>query len=200
MHNKLKTTLDHLLKVVEFDVLKGPYIVGSILTYQTELQFGDSEWTPNDIDIVARNEDQIKVIDAALKNIALSSITINKGAPLTTWDLGDNLSVAAIVHDVDATERVKWADWTIAAFATDGKVVTTIAGAISDVKNRVLRENPFSKDEKLLGLQTAEIDNGSVSWMVPRYYRYRKYQKRGYNDIDNKVYEKNFKYYNGPFY
>lgn len=161
-----------LKNLLKLNLETGPYITGSYMTYLLEYKYRTPNWKPNDIDIVCRTEDQIESVDQILKKLDPNR-TIDRmwGITYYYWTIND-YQIQGIVHDVSAKERIDWVDYTITAIATDGANTIQDDNTENDIVNKILRRRP----NHVFGGKSFQLK------------RYQKYTERGFQDIDNKIY------------
>jgi len=174
--------INYLASVVNFDLVTGPYITGSYLTYQIESQLGRCTWQANDIDIVCRSEASIAELDKLLSPISVDiqrTTRSNKfqqlnsrGQTKITWTV-NNCQVQAVVHDATAADRIRWVDYSVCAIATDGKYTIMNNNTLKDIIHKTLRV-------------TGQLEGfaGQHSLIRERYF---KYTNRGYSDTDQEI-------------
>ena len=170
-----------LLDNVKFDLNTGPYMIGSYISYLIEKEIRVPSWQPGDIDIVCRTEQQILNLDSILAPLA---DTIDKTLsiphkPVYVWSI-KNFNIQSAVNDHNAYERIKYengfADYTVAATASDGYSIVTTETTLKDIAEKTLRFN-MSKEKWI-----AIYRNKNVNFTRQRYKRYK---SRGYKDKDN---------------
>jgi serine/threonine protein phosphatase PrpC len=87
--------------------------------------------------------------------------------------------IQLITHDLTAADRVKWADLTLCAICSDGVTQIMSNTTVVDIKHKMMIEN----NGNLLNL----ID---PKFQLDKIGRYQKYIDRGYQDINNVIYNK----------
>jgi hypothetical protein len=168
-----KQCLQELVSLCEFDLVKGPYITGSLLTHILE---DNPTWIPNDIDIVCRTGIQFRNILHKFKNIGydreeyeMFSIKLFK----------KQNRIQFIIHDITAEDRIKWADLTLCAICTDGVTQIMSDTTQHDIQHKLMIEN----NGNLLNLSDPKFNLDKIG-------RYQKYIDRGYRDINNVLYQR----------
>ena len=168
-----KQCLQELVSICNFDLVDGPYITGSLLTHTLE---DNPNWIPNDIDIVCRTGFQFRSIVNKFKNVGydreeheMFSIKLHK----------KHNRIQFIIHDLTAADRVKWADLTLCAICSNGNNYIMSDETADDIKNKLMKEN----NGNLLNLSDPKFQLDKIG-------RYQKYIDRGYQDINNSLYNR----------
>jgi hypothetical protein len=168
-----KQCLQELASLCEFDLVNGPYITGSFMTWQLEIKYHGSipNWLPDDLDICCTCEDQFQDVKKILQPLATTTKETNwLNHSATYWTI-NNFKYQAFVHPVSVQERLDIVDYTITAIASDGINCITGKYTQEDIVNRVIR-----------------LNDNVYRWPWPvesMMGRYKKYLTRGYKDIDN---------------
>jgi hypothetical protein len=170
---------------IDFDLDKGPYIIGSYVTHLLEGNFRDASWVYGDIDIICRTENQMQHLKVNLTPISdyynekerqVVSQMFDVHPLQMIWVI-DGVTVTASIRDKPASEQIKTADYTISAAATDGTLVLASSDTISDIKDQVLRIQSFDFNRRCNRKDAAE-------WIMSKY---KTYVSRGYADKNNLV-------------
>jgi len=166
-----KQCLQDLVSLCEFDLVNGPYITGSFMTWllETELNHATPTWLPDDLDICCTSEDQFQNVKQILQPLATATKETNWLASSSMYWIINNFKYQAFVHPISVQERLKIVDYTITAIAYDGQDYITNEYTLDDIKNKTIRLNKnihkWPKDSIM--------------------YRYKKYLDRGYVDLNN---------------
>jgi hypothetical protein len=168
--------LQELVSICKFDLVNGPYITGSFLTYHLE---DNPTWIPNDIDIVCRTESQFKEMVDKFKNIGFDR---EKDEILffSKRLFKQQNEIQIILYNITAEDYVKWADLTLCCMCSDGVTQIMSATTLNDIQNKLMVEN---NGNFLLNLNDPKFN-------FNRLRRYQKYIDRGYRDINNVIYNK----------
>jgi hypothetical protein len=170
-----KQCLQELMSLCEFDLVNGPYITGSLLTHILE---NNPTWIPNDIDIICRTRFQFKEMVDKFKNVGFDREVYEM--PFIVKLFKKQNIIQLITHDLTADDRVKWAYLTMCAICTDGVTQIMSDTTLNDIKNKLMIEN---NDHLFGGLRHPQFNFNYL-----RYYQ--KYIDRGYQDINNVIYNK----------
>lgn len=182
---KSKTT-DQILKEIKsiyhFDLNTGPYITGSFVTYMIASQYESVNWTFNDIDIICGSQSQYENIHDILKKVSHNYMNNPQNA-LNEFinHYMDGYRIQIVNRpDIAVNYWLENVDYTICAGCTDGKRLIVPLNTLSDIKNKVLRENNDSITEKRV-----------LKWGVDYVKkRYQKYIDRGYVDFNQTIFNK----------
>jgi len=113
--------LDNIKTLIKFDLINGPYLTGSFLTWIAEKQYHNAvTWLPDDLDIVCRSLTQLNYIKTILDPLASNVIYLNWLGSHSTYWIINGFKIQAFVHDVTAADRLKFADITATSIASDG--------------------------------------------------------------------------------
>jgi hypothetical protein len=168
-----KQCLQDLVSLCAFDLVNGPYITGSLLTHILE---DDPNWIPNDIDVVCRNGFQFRNIVNKFKNIGYDR---EEYEPFSIKLFKKQNRIQFIIHDISAEDRIKWADLTLCAVCTDGVTQIMSDTTRHDIHHKLMIEN----NGNLLNLSDPKFNLDKIG-------RYQKYIDRGYQDINNILYNR----------
>lgn len=174
-----------LTEHVEFDLVNGPYIIGSYVTHLLEGNFRNPSWKYNDIDIICRNESQMQHLKSILSPISgyynekeRHVVSEMFGVhPLQMIWVIDGVTVTASIRDKPASEQIKTADYTIAAAATDGNLILASTDTIQHIKDQRLCIQSFDFNRRCNRKDAAE-------WIKSKYDTY---VSRGYVDKNGLV-------------
>jgi hypothetical protein len=175
-----KQCLQELASLCEFDLVTGPYITGSLLTHILE---DNPTWIPNDIDIVCRNGFQFRNIVNKFKNIGYDR---EEYEPFTVKLYKKQNRIQFIIHDITAEDRIKWADLTMRSICSDGISYVMSDTTLNDIKNKLMIENNGNFTKPIFP-NTLESD---LAWQKNNVWKYQKYIDRGYQDINNILYNR----------
>ena len=175
--------LHKLTQLITFDLIEGPYVIGSYVTHCLAKQYGDVKWNPNDIDIICRNETQMYSLKDTF--LPISGYYNEKQRTVVSEMFGvhplqmiwviDGVTITASIRDHPATEQIKTADYTISAAATDGNFYLASEQTLLDIKDNILRELSFDMNKKCVGAEATD-------WV---FEKYQTYLSRGFIDKDN---------------
>ena len=165
---------------INFDLIAGPYIIGSYVTHLLESKFRDPTWVYSDIDIICRTDSQMQQLKVNLAPISdyynekerLVVSQMFDVHPLQMIWVIDGVTVTASIRDKPASEQIKTADYTISAAATDGTLVLASNDTITDIKDQVLNIQSFDFNRRCNRKDAAE-------WIMSKY---QTYVERGYVD------------------
>jgi len=185
--------VDYLCQHVNFDIEKGPYFAGGILTHQIAKQFYTVNWVPRDVDIICRTTEQQNYLDNILTPLSIKRRYIvveyfkDKSLHHTdriNWSI-QGFDISSSIHNVNAQTRADLHDYTVACIAGDGQTLCTVDTTIEDIKNKILRRAPLYHTN---GIRTGPgIYEHSPGPIVTNKVveRYQRYVSRGFVDIDN---------------
>ena len=181
--NNERFMLEKLSSLISFDLINGPYIIGSAVTHSLAQSYYPPTWDPNDIDIICRNEEQMLLLKEKL--LPLSGYYNEKERTIVSQMFGvhplqmiwviDGITITASIRDHSAVEQIKTADYTVTAAATDGKSYLASKQTLSDIRDKVLRELSFDMNRKCAGTE-------AIEWI---FEKYQTYISRGFIDKDN---------------
>lgn len=164
--------IDFLNNLLKLNLETGPYITGSYMTYIVECKYRTPSWKPRDIDLVCRTQSQIDSVDKILKKLDPKRIIFRSGKiAYYQWNINDH-QIQGILYDLSAKDWVDTADFTIIAITSDG--VNTIQD--NDTENDIISKILKRKPHHTFGLRSFNLS------------RYQKYLNRGFQDIDNKIF------------
>jgi len=158
---------------IELDLIQGPYITGSYLTWLIEKNNNNPVWSPDDLDISCTSVEQHEKIKNILRPLASTIKETNWLGTGSTYWMIDGFKFQTFVHPVTAEQRVAWTDFSINSIATDGKDFISSVHTVNDINNKILRFDGLTNHK----WPRERIDNTKV--------RYKKYLDRGYVDVDN---------------
>jgi hypothetical protein len=166
---------DHRIKklqsLIKFDLISGPFITGSYLTWLFEKELSQNPtWLPGDLDICCTSEGQFQQVKQILEPLATDIKETNWLGRSTYWTI-DDFKYQAFVHPVTVEERLNIVDYTITAIACDGKNFIAGKTTLHDIKHKLLKYN--------IGMYRWPRP---IQGMEDRYY---KYLDRGYVDNNN---------------
>ena len=175
-----KQCLQELASICKFDLVNGPYITGSFMTWllETELNHAIPTWLPDDLDICCTNEDQFQNVKQILQPLATTTKETNWLASSSMYWTINDFKYQAFVHPVSVTERLSIVDYTVTAIASDGVNFVNGKYTLDDIKNRTLRLN----DNMNVWRNRQRLES-SIE-------RYKKYIDRGYTDVENTTWNK----------
>lgn len=189
-----RAVLNSVIELVPMDLVRGPFIVGSVLTHIHESAFNEPTWTPGDLDISCRTYRQVDQVSRILgqhfkikKAPRYSNSTYH-----SSYELFDGFDVTVAYSPienfsaVDFVHKFSWA--TACAISTDGKDYVYHEHALEDIKNKTIRLTSPGLINKINFYKSIGQFN---------YYRhvlrpgdqssYDKYVARGYIDHNNAV-------------
>jgi hypothetical protein len=177
--------IDKLSKLVNFDLITGPYIIGSYVTHQLAQLHNTVLWKPNDIDIICRTIEQMNELKSTF--LPISSYYNEKERTVVSQMFGvhplqmiwviDGITVTASIRDHAATDQIKTADYTVTAAASDGNLYVASSQTLLDIQNGILRKLCFDMNEKCIGAE-------ATTWV---FEKYNSYVNRGFVDKDKAI-------------
>jgi len=189
-----RAVLDSVTKLVPMDLIRGPFIIGSVLTYLYEAQYHEPTWTPADLDISCRTVRQVDQVAAQLGKVfktivapKYSNSTYHASLALSP---GFNVNVAhSGLENFNAHDSIHKFSWaTVCAICTDGENYLYHEHAQEDIKNKTLRLTSPGLIDQINFFKNIGQLNYYQQILRPNDRRaYFKYLYRGYNDSDHSV-------------
>jgi len=194
-----RAVLGSVTELVPMDLVRGPFVIGSVLTHIHEAEHYEPNWTPGDLDIWCRTVRQVDQVAAQLGKVfktivapKYSNSTYHASMELSTgfnaniaYSPLENFSADGYIHDF------VWS--TVLAICTDGKNYLYHEHAREDIKNKTLRlTSPGLINEINFYKSIGQFNYYQQVIRPGEQLSYDKYVARGYQDVDNKVYQQLF--------
>ena len=189
-----RAVLNSVVELVPLDLVRGPFIIGSVLTHIHESEFNEPTWAPGDLDISCRTYRQVDQVSLILgqhfkikKAPRYSNDTYHSSYELFDgFDVNIAYSPIENFSAVDFVHKFSWA--TACAICTDGKDYVYHEHALEDIKNKTLRLTSPGLIDKINFFKDMGQLNYYQQILRPNDRRaYFKYLDRGYNDSDRSI-------------
>jgi hypothetical protein len=186
--------LDSVTELVPLDLVRGPFVMGSLLTHIHEAEHHEPTWTPRDLDISCRTVRQVDHAAAQLgkkfkiiKAPRYSNSTYHASLELLP---GFNVNIAySGLENFSADGYIHEFVWsTILAICTDGKKYLYHEHTLEDIKNKTLRLTSQGLIDEINFYKSIGQFNYYQQVIRPgEQLSYDKYVARGYTDPNNTV-------------
>jgi hypothetical protein len=189
-----RAVLNSVIELVPMDLVRGPFIMGSVLTHIHESEYHEPTWAPADLDVGCRTICQVDRVSTLLgKKFKIiraprySNTTYHASVELLPgFNVNINYSGLENFSATDSIHKFSWA--TACAICTDGKNYLYHEHTLEDIKNKTLRlTSPGLINEINFYKSIGQFNYYQQVIRPGEQLSYDKYVARGYIDHDNAV-------------